>query len=144
MTMNLLAEVGGYDGVTVGVGAITALGIAIAAIVKAYKSGVQKGSLDSNVTVKKPVPTVTIREEAQWATSPDLKAHESRTSEALSQIRDDIDQIHTRLNSAFRKLDTLDGSVSGIQDITGKLLDLALGLPQGTTAARTRKPSRNE
>lgn len=143
--MQLLAEVGGgFDGVTVGVGAITALGIAITAVVKAYKSGVQKGSLDSNVTVKKPVPTVTIREEAQWATSPDLKAHESRTSEALGQIRDDIDQIHTRLNSAFRKLDTLDGSVSGIQDITGKLLDLALGLPQGTTAARTRKPSRNE
>lgn len=144
-TIQLLADTGGGgDGLYMSVAAITAIGVAIAAVMKAYRAGVQKGAATTETTIKKPVPTVTIREEAQWATSPDLKAHENRTSDAINQIRTDIDQIHTRLNSAFRKLDTLDGSVSGIQDITGKLLDLALGLPQGTTAARARKPSRNE
>lgn len=125
-------------------GLVTLLPIIGGVWIKAKQAGRKEGENSRSVTLKPPVPEVTTREAPKFAASGDLQAHEARTADALKQMAEDIDQLHTRINSAFRKLDTLDGSVDAIREITGKLLDLALGLPQGTTAARTKRQARNE
>lgn len=50
----------GGDGMTMSVAAITAIGVAVAAVLKAYKAGVQKGAA-TETTIKDPVPEVPVR-----------------------------------------------------------------------------------
>ena len=142
--MNMLAEVTrGFDGVTVGVGAITALGIAIAAVVKAYRSGVQKGSSTTETTLKKPVPTLTVREEAQWATKPDLDDHIERTDKHFAEVwnqfesergvaRDSANNLHRRLDKQSEATAAVQASLNEVKETTGKLLDIALNRKPGT------------
>lgn len=123
----------------VSVGVVTAIITAIFSGI-ALVVGKVWGRKTAEITLKPPMPEVTTRSAKQYAENAALLAHEGRTAESLAQVAQDIDQIHTRINAAFHKLDTLDGSVEGIREITGKLLDLALHLPQGTSAIRSRKP----
>ena len=145
MITTLLAEAtaGGFDGVTVGVSAITALGIAIAAVVKAYRSGVQKGASTTETTIKKPVPTVTIREEAQWATKPDLDDHIERTDKHFAEVwnrfesergvaRDSANNLHRRLDKQSEATAAVQASLNEVKETTGKLLDIALNRKPGT------------
>lgn len=121
------------------VGALVTLIPIIGAVwIKAKQAGLREAT--NNITIQPPIPEVTTRSAKQYAESAALLAHEGRTAESLAQVAQDIDQIHTRLNAAFHKLDAMEGSVDGIREITGKLLDLALHLPQGTSAIRSRKP----
>lgn len=143
MTMQLLAEAAAApDTMISGKWLLAIIPAVIAALgavwVKAKNAGIREAT--NNITIQSPVPEVTTRSAKQYAENAALLAHEGRTAESLAQVAQDIDQIHTRINAAFHKLDTLDGSVEGIREITGKLLDLALHLPQGTSAIRSRKP----
>ncbi len=139
----LLAQTGG-DGAWISLGAITALGIAIAAVVKAYRSGVQKGS-STGFTLNKPVPTVTVREESQWATRPDLEDHVERTDNQFRDVwnrfesdrnvaRESANNMHRRLDKQSEATAAVQASLNEVKDTTGKLLDIALGHNQ------TRKP----
>jgi hypothetical protein len=94
-----------------------------------------------NVTIDSPVPEITTREATRFADSKQLDEHKSTTDTKFAEIAEDIDQIHTRLNAAFKVLNTLEGTVGGIKDNVGLLLDRAMGLPPGTTVTRQRKSS---
>jgi hypothetical protein len=142
MTMQLLAEVGGGgNGITISVAAITAAGIAIAAVVKSYRAGIQKGAASTETTIKKPVPTVTIREEAQWATKPELDAHVDQTREHFKEVWDAIQtergiartalsRIHERLDVQAKVTATMQGAVEQVGKNVDRLLNLALNRKQ--------------
>jgi hypothetical protein len=65
-------------------------------------------------------------------------ASRGELNELRREKNNEIDQLHSRMNSAFRILDRLGGTVDGIGDNVGRLLDIQLNLPPGTTAKRTR------
>ena len=148
MTMQLLAETGGGgDGLYMSVAAITAIGVAIAAVIKAYRAGVQKGAAATETTIKKPVPTVTIREEAQWATRPDLEDHVGWTRNEFKRVWDqfgternidneELNKIHERINQQSIATASLKGTVEKIGDNVSQLLHLAL---HGKTPPRSRQ-----
>ena len=143
MMTTLLAQTGG-DGAWISLGAITALGIAIAAVVKAYRSGVQKGAT-TGVTLNKPVPTINVREEAHWATRPELEDHVKRSDNQFRDVwnrfesdrnvaRESANNMHRRLDKQSEATAAVQASLNEVKDTTGKLLDIALGHNQ------TRKP----
>jgi len=140
MMMNLLAETGGGgEGLYVSVAAIAAIGVAIAAVIKAFKAGVQKGkeAMESNVTLKKPVPTIQTREEPAWATKPELDDHVKWARDEFKRVwgqfgtersidSAELDKIHERINQQSLATSALKGSVEEIGKNVGQLLHLAL------------------
>lgn len=149
--MNLLAETGGSgDGLVISIGAIAALGAAVAAVVKAFKAGVQKGkeAQDNNVTLKKPVPTIQTREEPSWATKPDLEDHVGWTRNEFARVwgqfgtertieNEELNKIHERINQQSLATSNLKGSVEEIGKNVSQLLHLAL---HGKTPTNNRRP----
>jgi hypothetical protein len=145
MMMNLLAETGGSgDGLVMSIGAIAALGVAVTAVVKAFKAGVAKGETSQNVTLKKPVPTIQTREEPQWATKPELVDHIAWTRDELGRVWDqfgtereihngDLNNMHERLNKQSTAVAGLMGAVEKIDQNVNRLLDIQLGKPNGST-----------
>jgi hypothetical protein len=147
MTMQMLAETGaGGEGLYISVAAIAALGVAIAAVIKAFKAGVQKGkeAQDNNVTLKKPVPTIQTREEPQWATKPDLQDHIGWTRDEFNRVWDqfgaereifngDLNNMHERINAQSTAVAELMGGVEKIDQNVSRLLDIQLGKSNGPT-----------
>lgn len=140
--MNLLADVAQTDPMISGnwlIGIIGALTTGAAAIIGKLM-GRKEGETSREVTLKKPVPTVVTREEPQWASRPDLEAHEERTANELKQVWEAIDgerkiarealgRIHTRLDNQSTATATLQGTVNAVNSNVNKLLDLALKKP---------------
>jgi hypothetical protein len=138
MMMNLLAEtVGSGDGLVMSIGAIAALGVAVAAVVKAFKAGVAKGETSQTVTLKKPVPTIQTREEPHWATKPELDEHIQRTDKHFADIwlrfesdrsaaRESANNIHKRLDKQSEATAGVQASLNEVKETTRTLLDLAL------------------
>ena len=136
--MNLLAETGGSgDGLVMSIGAIAALGVAVTAVVKAFKAGVAKGETSQNVTLKKPVPTIQTREEPHWATRPELDDYIERTDKHFSDIwtrlesdrtvaRESANNIHRRLDKQSEATAGVQASLNEVKETTRTLLDLAL------------------
>jgi hypothetical protein len=60
-------------------------------------------------------------------------------SEDRKTARDSLGKVHKRIDDAVGQLNQLDGRAEGIEGITGRLLDIQLGLPQGTTVREQRK-----
>ena len=55
-----------------------------------------------------------------------------------SKFDDEIDGAHSRISAAFRGLDTVRGKLEGIDENVGRLLDIALRQPPGTTRAKRK------
>lgn len=87
----------------------------------------ERQRLQGNVTIDGEVST---RERADYATRDDV-------AKLRDEINKDLDHVHSRLGAAFKAVNTMDGVVSQIDANVGRLLDLQLGLPPGTTARRT-------
>jgi hypothetical protein len=145
MMMQFLADTGG-EGIYMSVAAITAVGVAVVAVIKAYRAGVQKGAAVTETTIKKPVPTVTIREEASWAKQPDLDDHVGWTRDEFSRVwaqfvterhidNEELGKIHERINQQSTATASLKGSVEKIGENVSQLLHLAL---HGKTPPRPR------
>jgi hypothetical protein len=142
MTMELMANAGGGDDLMISGKWLIALAVAVipalgAVWIKAKALG-QKEAQEASVTVKKPVPTVTIREEAQWATRPELEDHIERSDKQFCEIwqaiqaergiaRTALSRIHERLDNQTTATATLQGTVDEVKGTVAKLLDLALG-----------------
>ena len=91
------------------------------ALLRGREEGKSSMTIDGHVTTK---------ERQEFATRGDL-------NDLRTNINADIDQAHSRINAAFRGIDTLGGTVQQIDANVGRLLDLQLNLPPGTSA---RKP----
>jgi hypothetical protein len=140
MMTQLMAEVAGADPMISGnwlIGLIGALCTGAAAIIGKVM-GRKEGENSREVTVKKPVPTIQVREEAQWATKPDLEDHKNRTDKGFREVWEAIDgerkvarnalgNIHARIDKQVESLAKMEGSLESLETTTGKLLDLALG-----------------
>lgn len=125
------------------IGALIALIPVLGAVwIKAKQAG-RTEAQESTVTVKKPVPTVTIREEAHWATKPELEAHEERTTNELKQIWEAIDgerkiarealgRIHTRLDNQSTATATLQGTVNEVGQNVARILDVMMNRKPGS------------
>lgn len=135
------------DGVWLSVGVIAAIGAAVAAVVKAFKAGEARGKSAQNVKLEKPVPTINTREEAAWATEPDLKDHVNWTREEFKRVwgqfgverkiyNDELTNIHDRINKQSEATAAIKGAVEGIDQNVQQLLHLAL---HGKTPPRNRQ-----
>jgi hypothetical protein len=100
-----------------------------------------------DVTVKQPVPTVTIREEESFLRREDFDDHMLRTDKQIGEIweaiqaernvaRTALGRIHERLDAQTRVTATLQGSVEEVGKNVGRLLDLALQPPNRKPPAR--------
>lgn len=150
MIMHLLAQTGGAgDGLYISVAAITAIGVAIAAAIKAFKAGVQRGkeAQDNNVTLRKPVPTIQTREEPAWATKPELQDHVGWTRAEFLRVwghfeaergfdANELNKIHERINQQSLATASLKGTVEKVGENVAQLLHLAL---HGKTPPRSRQ-----
>lgn len=148
MTPLILADMtGGGDGLTMSVAAITALGVAVAAVIKAYKAGIAKGENSSSVTLKKPVPTIQTREEPLWATKPELEDHVGWTRDEFKRVwgqfgterqicNQEFTQIHERVSAQSLATAELKGSVDAIAENVSRLLDIATGKTTGNNSAK--------
>lgn len=110
--------------------------------IKAKQAG-RTEAQEASVTVKKPVPTVTIREEPHWATKPDLDDHIDRTDKQFGEIwqaiqqergiaRTALSRIHERLDQQTTATATLQGSVEEVGKNVTLLLSRALNPKPGT------------
>lgn len=116
---------------------VLVIGAIGAVYVKARKDGVRVGEGSSSVTLRKPVPTLTTREEPAWATRPDLEEHIERTERHFTKIwerfesdrhvaRESANNIHKRLDKQSEATAGVLASLTEVKETTGKLLDLAL------------------
>lgn len=117
-------------------GWVTSFVLAVLGVVLRYTGKIEgrremKERLQGNVTIDGKVNT---QEHQEVATRNDL-------NELRKEKNAEIDQLHSRMNMAFRILDRLGGTVDGIGDNVGRLLDIQLNLPPGTTAKKTRAKS---
>jgi hypothetical protein len=105
--------------------------------------GRRLGENAREVTLKKPVPTVVTREEAAWATKPDLDEHINRTDKHFAEVWDAIQgergiarvalgRIHERIDEQSLATARVQGTVDEVKSNVGKLLDLALNRKPGT------------
>lgn len=104
---------------------------------------------ESSVTLKKPVPTIQTREEAAWATQPDLEDHVGWTREEFKRVwgqfgveralhNNELTAIHDRINVQSAATATIKGSVDEIGKNVEQLLHLALH-GKGTPPPPTRR-----
>ncbi len=105
--------------------------------------GKKEGETSRDVTVKKPVPTIQIREEAHWATKPELEDHIERTDKRIGEVWDAIQaergiartalgRIHERLDAQTKATATLQGCVEEVGKNVNLLLSRALNQKPGT------------
>lgn len=110
------------------IGLIGAIATGIALVLGKMQGRKEAESRD--VSIKKPVPTIQVREEPLWATKPDLDAHIRRTDEQLKEIRQemntDIVNLHERINKHSSILSETKGKAEQIDGKVDKLLSLAL------------------
>ena len=148
MMMQLLADAvhSNGDGVWLSVAAISALGGAAIGIVKAFKAGVQKGkdTQDNNVTIKKPVPTIQVREEQRFVGRDEfieraerIDAEHSRIWHQFGKEREiwnhEVENLVKRLDVQSTATAKLQGTVDEVNKTTGQLLTMALNRkPPGT------------
>lgn len=146
--MHLLAETAaGADPMISGnwiiglIGALTSL----ATLLIGKRQGIKEAA-DSNVTLKKPVPTIQTREEPAWATKPELNDFLNWTRDEFKRVwfqfgtertidNDELNKIHERINQQSQATASLKGSVEKIGENVGQLLHLAL---HGKTPPRPR------
>lgn len=109
--------------------------ILIGAAWAAYRKG--QATPTMSATIKPPVPTITIREDEQWATQPDLEEHVQRTDKQFSEVwqaiqaergiaRTALGRIHERLDTQSGVTAKLQGSVDEVAKNVDRLLDLAM------------------
>lgn len=117
------------------IGVIGAIAAGIALVIGKRQGRAE--TQENQVTLKKPIPTLTTREESQWATMPDLDDHIARTEKQLASVweaiqmergiaRTALGRIHDRLDTQSKVTATLQGSVEEVGKNVGRLLDLAL------------------
>lgn len=145
----ILAAAGGFDGMTISVAAIAALGTAVAVAVKAFKAGEAKGK--QTVAVD-PVP-LPVEVVADLATKDELRDVEGRLTGEIRKLenhqngeravaRNANSNIHQRLDKMAEKSDLLriheridaqslataaaTASLNEVKSSVSKLLDLAI------------------
>lgn len=133
-------------------GIFSGLGVLFAAVWAAYKRGQVNPA--NETTIKAPVPTVTVRQEQQWATADevqslrgeidDLKRDMDRKLDRLIEgqvergktAREALNNVHRRLDTATEVTAELKGEVHQISKNVERLLTLA------TTTPAAAKPTR--
>ena len=118
----------------------------------------EQARLQGNVTIDGEVAT---KERPEFVTRGELTGHVERIESSIQELKDDRDEarkvarealgkVHLRINETNdaigetnKELGELNGEVKGIGDNVGRLLDLALGRPPGTTTANQRKRTSN-
>lgn len=145
----ILAETGGFDGMTISVAAIAAIGTAVGVAVKAFKAGEAKGK--QTVAVD-PVP-LPVEVVADLATKDELREVEGRLTGEIRKLenhqngeravaRNANSNIHQRLDKMAEKSDLLriheridaqslataaaTASLNEVKSSVSKLLDLAI------------------
>jgi 3-keto-L-gulonate-6-phosphate decarboxylase len=146
-----LAETGGgFDGLTVTVGAVAALGTAVAAVIRAHKAGEEKGKATRTKIEPSPLP---VEVSAELATKDELREVEQRLTVEIRKLenhqngertiaRNANSNIHARLDKMAEKSDllriheridaqslataTAAASLAEVKSNVGKLLDIAL------------------
>ena len=97
----------------------------------------KKEAQESNVTLKKPVPTILTRSEAPFATQPDLEDHVVWTRAEFQRVwgqfgvertmhNNELTAIHERINQQAQATATIKGSMEEIAKNVAQLLHLAL------------------
>lgn len=92
---------------------------------------------ENKVTLQKPVPTLTTRNEALFATKPELDDHVHWSREEFARVwsqfgtervidNDELNKIHERINQQSLATSNLKGSVEEIGKNVSQLLHLAL------------------
>jgi hypothetical protein len=120
--------------VTAIIGAITTLVVGVIGKLKVDQAKAQA----SDVTLRKPVPTIETREKPVLVTKTDLDAHLNRIDGTIKEVKDSqvaysntnrvqTDQLHHRLNDQVKALSRMEGTLSSVQETTNTLLHLALG-----------------
>ena len=143
--MTILAEAtatGGFDGLTIGVGAITAIGIAVAAVIKAFKAGVQRGRERTSTRIEDQPVHVETEERPQWITKQTLDEHIGRLETAIEDIKTSLEgergiartangNVHKRIDALSERLgdqlSKLEGTSQSVKETVDKLLMIALG-----------------
>lgn len=133
-------------------GIFSGLGVLFAAVWAAYKRG--QGNPASETTIKAPVPTVTVRQEQQWATADevqslrgeidDLKRDMDRKLDRLIEgqqergkvAREALNNVHRRLDTATEVTAELKGEVHQISKNVERLLTIATTTPAAAKTTR--------
>ena len=130
MMINLIADVAaGADpmisstAVTAIIGAITTL---VVGVIGKLKLDQVKNETSREVTIKRPVPTVNIKEDPEYATKKDL--HEVWVAiEANRQANhEELSKIYNRLNTQSSVVATMHGTMDEVKATVNELLRIAL------------------
>lgn len=134
MTVLMLAAspAGGVDGMTITVGAIAAVGVAVAAAVKAFRNGEAKGKglrvepqplaveISSTLATKKEL------EDLEGRIVAELKKLESALSNERSVARTANGNLHARIDKTTESLAEVRGELSQINANLNRLVDIAM------------------
>jgi hypothetical protein len=122
--------------------AIAAIFTGAALVLGRYWGRKEAASESREVSFKPPVPTVRTQEEPEFVTMEAFNGHLRRIEGSIMKIEEALDSergiartangnIHKRIDALSERLgerlSTLEGTLHGISDTTGKLLDIALG-----------------
>ena len=143
LTIAEAAGGGGFDGATVSVAAIAAIGVALAAAIKAFKAGEQRGLQKREVTVE-PNP-LTVSVVSELATKEEMRDLESRLVMEIKKLETAISSeravartangnLHARIDKVSEGLAATTATMTQINVSLNRVLDLLL-------AGDTRKPN---
>jgi hypothetical protein len=130
MMMNLLADVApAADSMISGsvvVGIIGAITTLVVGVIGKLKIDQVKGETSREVTIKRPVPTVNIKEDPEYATKGEL--HEVWVAiEANRQANhEELSKIYNRLNTQSGVVATLQGTMNEVKNTVNQLLVIAI------------------
>lgn len=91
-----------------------------------------------DVTLRKPVPTIQIREEQRWVDREEFKSHVDRTEGHFERIweameenrntaRESLSKIHKRIDDQSIAVAAVAATTNEVKGTVNKLLDLAIG-----------------
>lgn len=105
------------------IGAITTL---VVGVIGKLKIDQVKGETSREVTIKRPVPTVNIKEDPEYATKGEL--HEVWVAiEANRQANhEELSKIYNRLNTQSGVVATLQGTMNEVKSTVNQLLSIAI------------------
>ena len=126
------------------------IGVLFGAVWLAYKRGQGNPSSETTITNQ---PLI-VREDEDYVTHGELNEHLERIEAGFTELKGDRDEarrvarnalgnVHARINESTTKLDVLAGKVEGINENVGRLVDIAMNRPVGTTIQNQRKKTPN-
>lgn len=151
----ILAATGGVDGITISVAAITALGVGVAAVVKAHRAGMEAGKKTRTKVEPNPLPVTLVETLATKGEMRDLEGRlvgeirklETQVNGERTVARTANSHIHQRLDGMAEKKDLdriherIDAQTVATAGAVAALTEVKSNVNQLLALALNRKPT---